>query len=368
MKKSLVSCALFVLIMPCAFAANDIAIIDAGSSGSRLYFYQDVSNGNAPLPTLKLLSSKKVKPGLSSYASNPAAAAASIASLVDFNNLPADEKHADFYLMATAGMRLVLPGQQKAIYSAIQKQLSTTTLNVKFVGTIPGQKEGLYDWIALNYLNHSLIPNATAGVLDMGGASTEIAYATSQVTGTELVRLGDENFHVMSKSYLGLGEDKAREQYTDDPHCDAKDYPLPNLEKGDGNMVACQNAAVNLINNVHQVNQFGVGIPANMPFVAISGFYYTAQGIGMTGNTMTPDSLYIAASQFCQQSWGDLEKAHPKDKYLGNYCFNAPYMGALMTQGYRFPNDKSVTIENSINGNDIDWTLGAAIYALTNQS
>ena len=164
MRKFLILSLSFLLFSSSVYAEN-IAIIDAGSTGSRLYFYQYETSGDSKWPDITQLSSKKVKPGLSSFAKDPEAAAHSIADLIDYDNLPDDEKHIPIYLMATAGMRLVSPLQQEAIYSAITTYLrNDTQFQVKQVGTMPGQWEGIYGWLALNYLNGTLQPGQTVGM------------------------------------------------------------------------------------------------------------------------------------------------------------------------------------------------------------
>ncbi len=352
------------LLSTVAYSEN-IAIIDAGSSGSRLYFYQYQQSAQSDWPVIQQISSKKVKPGLSSFAGNPQGAVASIKNLIDYAHLPADEKHAPIYLMATAGMRLVSPLQQHDIYSAIKNYLQTDTqFEVKQVGTISGQWEGVYDWLAANYLNKTLAPGKTLGVLDMGGASTEIAYEAAESPNALTLNLGKATFNVDSKSFLGMGQDRAREQYTNDKNCYPVAYPLPNEEKGAGNAAQCSVDASALVNGVHFVGTKEGNIPAAMPFIAISGFYYTAKALNIV-DTMTPVQLSSAANQFCSETWAQLQKEHAGDKYLPNYCFNAAYTEALVTQGYHFPLSKSIRLVNKINDTDVDWTLGAALYFIT---
>lgn len=59
---------------------NFLAIIDAGSSGCRVYIYRygKLDNPMGPLYVVPQSESKKVKPGLSSFAKNPADAGASL--------------------------------------------------------------------------------------------------------------------------------------------------------------------------------------------------------------------------------------------------------------------------------------------------
>src|SRR3989338_3777919 len=95
------------------------------------------------------------------------------------------------------------------------------TVSVK---TISGKMEGVYDWLALNYLKNTLtLPSKnTFGVLDMGGASTEITFATHENISPNnkfIVNINNHAYQLYSHSYLGLGQDVARSQYTSNANC-----------------------------------------------------------------------------------------------------------------------------------------------------
>lgn len=355
--------------------AGDIAVIDAGSSGSRIHVYQIEQSSTNTLPTVTEIANAKVKPGLSSFAGDPQAAAESIENLISAAKIPTSDNNLSINLMATAGMRLVSPTAQKAIYSAITADLSKNTrFKIGFIGTIPGQKEGLYDWIAANYLSNTLQPGKTNGVLDMGGASTEAAYATNSSDNNAIaVTLGGNTFYVDSQSFLGMGQTEAMHQYTNDANCFPDGYPLPNGKSGTGHMTQCAADTTALVNDVHSVNTHEANIKtvATMPFIAISGYYYTASAIGIN-NSMTLNQLNAKATTFCDTNWATLQQQHPSDPYLPNYCFNASYINALLSHGYGFSNQRPIKLENTITKNgasyDVDWTLGAALDLSQNQS
>ena len=95
------------------------------------------------------------------------------------------------FLMATAGVRLLSDNQRAALLNEICRYAqSTTSFSLPscelHIQAIPGETEGLYGWIAANYLlGGSDSPEAhahgkghhTYGFLDMGGASAQIAFA-----------------------------------------------------------------------------------------------------------------------------------------------------------------------------------------------
>lgn len=144
------------------------------------------------------------------------------------------------FLLATAGMRLLPESQRIKLLTQICSYARSET---KFqipdcdlhIQVLPGETEGLYGWIALNYLLggfDSLEEHAngkdhhTYGFLDMGGASAQIAFAPNQ---TESVRHAEDlkflrmrtlngavaEFKVFVTSWLGFGVNEARRRYVD---------------------------------------------------------------------------------------------------------------------------------------------------------
>jgi Golgi apyrase len=142
------------------------------------------------------------------------------------------------FLLATAGMRILPERQQKEVLKKVCEFARSTT---KFqlpdcdvhVQVIPGETEGLYGWIAANYLlggfdqpkdhDHGKGHN-TYGFLDMGGASAQIAFApnateaekhANDLTLTRLRTIGGTPLEhkVFVTTWLGYGVNQARERY-----------------------------------------------------------------------------------------------------------------------------------------------------------
>lgn len=359
--KRLLSLGILTLSISAALASNDIAIVDAGSSGSRFYLYE--YQAGTSMPSLKLVYSKKINPGISSLSTDPKAINQYLSGLIPYEKLSHQAQYADFYLYATAGMRLVSAEKSQHIYAAINNYLKKNThFQVRSIKTITGECEGVYDWIAANYSAKGIASGTTYGVLDMGGASTQIAYEDSTNPEAMTIRLGDKSFKIVSKSYLGLGGDQARNQYLNDAHCFPVGYPLPNGKEGAGEAALCAADTNALINSVHHADQENKSVPEKMHFIAISGYYYTSRALGIR-NVFTVDELSNNAKHFCQTGWKDLVKQRSADPYLYGYCFNANYMSVLLTNGFNLSRSASYKIENNI-----DWTLGAAVYAILSKS
>ena len=357
--------------------AEYLAIVDAGSSSSRVYFYKAQNNQITDLTPQGL---KSVTPAIANLSTDAASVQQYSKNLSDPVLNITDNGHVilpseiNFYVLATAGMRLANPNIAKTLYPLLTQDLLTDGFAKVTVQTIPGKMEGAYDWLALNYLKNTLSgpSQQTVGILDMGGASTEIVFATQkhipQPSDVLIIKINNMTYQLYSHSYLGLGEDVARSQYMNDANCFPVDYVLPNGSNGVGQYNACLRDTTSLIKKVQHVDL--PFLPNTQKFYAISGFYYTGteKPFGFT-DTLTLSTFVEKGQGLCASNWSELQTNYPGDKYLYTACFNSAYFNALLTQGYSFGvrGGDELQLGNSINNTAIDWTLGAALYFSTEQ-
>ena len=182
-------------------ASPYIAIIDAGSAGSRIYLYQYewqdsrlrvriATSPPAPPSTLPLPIEKKLEPGLSYYASTGdySGAAKSLDTLLSYISQRVPEQYADstpLFVYATAGLRLLPSTAQKATLDAVVTHVNQHypfTIVADHARVITGKEEGLFAWLALNYALGTLdgdgsaaSTGGTAGLVELGGASVQVA-------------------------------------------------------------------------------------------------------------------------------------------------------------------------------------------------
>ncbi|KAK9479000.1 nucleoside phosphatase family-domain-containing protein [Lipomyces japonicus] len=223
-------------------------VIDAGSSGSRVqvYSWPTTFTDNSILPEVGKGGTdwhKKESPGLSSFATHVNDIGHDhLSPLLDHAKkiVPAS-KHAEtpIFLLATAGMRLVEPARLRD--DMLERACSYIKQNSKFlvpdcaehVRVIDGETEGLYGWLALNYMMGSLDrpdkhehgkSHHTYGFLDMGGASAQVAFAPNSTEAEKhmndlfKVRLRTQGgepseFNVFVSTWLGYGANQARQRY-----------------------------------------------------------------------------------------------------------------------------------------------------------
>ena len=231
-------------------------VIDAGSSGSRAYVYEyekasyihDEADP-AALTKLPVVKTKKkwrhkVHTGISTFGEKPERVGADhLDELVEFakKKVPRKEwEDTPIFLLATAGMRLLPDYQQVQLLDTVCAHFRKTTPFQlpdcdAHVQIIPGETEGLYGWIAANYLlggfdepvkNDHGKGHHTYGFLDMGGASAQIAFAPNKTEAArhaddlKLLRLRKANgesleFGVFVTTWLGFGANEARKEYVD---------------------------------------------------------------------------------------------------------------------------------------------------------
>lgn len=255
-------------------------ILDAGSSGTRVHVYrwlniararEDAAGDEMLLSSLPKLETKKkwtkkIHPGVSSFAERPGDIGNDhLQDLLEhaLDIVPKDQvADTPLFLMATAGMRLLPQAQQSALLNEICAYAQQNTgfslpdcdLHIQ---VIPGETEGLYGWIAANYLLGGFDSpeqhahgkgHHTYGFLDMGGASAQIAFAPNateaekHANDLKLLRMRTLNgspseYKVFTTTWLGFGVNQARQRYVEAmldavPSNDVKELPDPCLPSG----------------------------------------------------------------------------------------------------------------------------------------
>ena len=172
-----------------------LAMIDAGSSGCRahVFRYGKLGSIDGPMYVLPQHLSRKVKPGLSSFAKTPNDAGVSLKGLVDFvkEQVPeSDWATTPIWLKATAGLRMLEHAESSAVLTSVRaflgdKAQSPFLFRTSWARIISGNEEGGFGWIAYNYLKKIIGPKrvltaegaiqAPYAVVEMGGASSQVS-------------------------------------------------------------------------------------------------------------------------------------------------------------------------------------------------
>jgi len=289
---------------------------------------------------------------------------------------------------------------------------------------ISGNEEGGYGWIAFNYLKEVIGPKKTSTakpyvVVEMGGASAQVSQiAPTREAADEIpienrfvFSVDGETLMLYTHSYLGYGAEQGREGLNKallststgtngnvtvkDPclyegYIRSPDDKRKEVYEGpDGNLIVqgtstksgkCANALTKIFNKDTK------GCPGKGPFsfncvsqpdfvresssvLVFENFYYVSSALGLLPEgkkkaEITPKVLGNAASAVCGEKWADVQKKYPKDKQGKEnnvkWCFSSSFAKVFLTAGLGFSDDKAVTVQQEVEGNDIEWALGAA--------
>lgn len=367
----------FALLCPVlignATSCNDkpcIAVVDAGSSGSRVHIYAYDLDGQTPT-NIKEVYAKKIQPGFATLNLNQETIHAYLTKLfagAPYENIPV-------YFYSTAGMRLLPYHKQQEYYTILNEWFSSQSQwQLREAKTITGKEEGVFGWIAVNYElgNFTSAEKPMVGVMDTGGASVQITFPvtdTQAVKNDDKVELDINGRHVQLfvHSFLGLGQNELGHQFLDNPDCFSNGYPLPNATTAHGNLANCGRDISTLINKVHHVDQTIKPIIESNPintWYGIGGIGYIAQAepLDFPSNTFSLKQLADQANaKLCQQDWTVLNNQNPGNEYTYISCLNASYVYSLLQDGYGIDQDQTIHYFPREQNND-DWTLGVVLH------
>jgi len=375
-------------------------IIDAGSSGSRIYVYDWPHRKNkttvpvvSPLlpPSeehfrLRQLTSDRddlvnnVKPGIAKIP--PENISTYLQPLLDYANslIPDDQKpRTPIFLFATAGMRLLPAKDQDAIIAAVRTTLGDTKFNFTYkddwARVITGSEEGVFGWVTSNYLKGILFEDDAkdhvVGALDLGGASLQITFLPDEKPkeNGQILTLPNNVFDLYTYSFLKYGQDKSMEGviqlFIDDVNVSGvvpEAIPFPcylngynetfvidgvnHTLVGTGDFETCASYERKFMNlnatcAVEPCSIDGIYQPeVKGEFYAMSGFFYTADFFGFANETekVPPSKFKEFGTDWCLKSWESAVAEHPNLSVdlLKVYCFTSSYIYTLLTSGFHF--------------------------------
>ncbi|KAG0209587.1 Golgi apyrase [Mortierella sp. GBA30] len=428
-------------------------VIDAGSSGSRLHIYSWINRSflqeNVPrndfvgtLPT--------IEPGVQSGAPNSEDWSMRVEP-ADFKERPEDVgehlepmldhalkiipeseiQHTPIYLLATAGLRLVQEDIRLQILAETCRYIKD---NYSFqigeckdhIKNITGEEEGIYGWVAINYLmggfdnggvkmlkpppstsgsvekdvalgeegadegKDSAPHRHTLGFLDMGGASTQIAFEPSTQASREhandlmavsLRTLDGQmlEYNVFVTTFLGYGSNQARRRYVkdyllsnnkelleaakpgdpisiDDPclpkHLKLSEtHTMPHVPlQGSGSFTECLKRVEVLLNKDKECHDEpclfnGVHTPPidfNInTFIGVSEYWYSTHDILGLGGAYDYAEFERKSAEFCESEWDDIKdrpeyQGQSQDR-LEMQCFKSAWLSNVLHGGFGLP-------------------------------
>ncbi|CAK7340751.1 unnamed protein product [Dovyalis caffra] len=396
-------------------------IFDAGSSGSRVHVFRfdqhlvllPVGNGT----DFELY--VQVKPGLSSYADDPEAAADSLVPLLkEAENVVPEELRSKTPVRvgATAGLRSLEGDASELILEAVRDLIANSS-SLKYeadaVSILTGSQEGSYMWIAINYLLENLgnkYPD-TVGVVDLGGGSIQMAYTISEENAAiaptvadgedpyvEELLLKGTKYYLYVHSYLNYGLLAARagilkvSKNSSNPCILAGydgiysyggvDYKASASPSGTS-FTKCRRAILKVL-RVNAPCEFvnctfggiwnGGGGEGQKNLYVASFFFDMAAAAGFVDTDAnsaeaSPSDFKKAAELACETKFEDVKSKYPnaEEEDLPYLCMDLSYEYTLLVDGFGLHPRKRLTLvkqieyQNSLIG--AAWPLGSAIEA-----
>ncbi|OCF56349.1 hypothetical protein L486_06291 [Kwoniella mangroviensis CBS 10435] len=335
---------------------------------------------------------KRVEPGISTVSPEDIPNYLSPLLSHALRHIPPSQHHSTpIYILATAGMRLLPEKTREAILQAscdlIKNEYPFKVDGPSSAGpcgenirVISGEEEGMWGWVAVNYLMDGFAPpnsisdsvtpvdvshhSPTFGFLDMGGASTQLAFSPSpheilqsgypedDLRKVSLRLLSGEvvEWPVFVASWLGFGTNRARERYVEylienwkkdnptmelsgtgldkpieDP-CLPKDLEISSTSgrteikfKGTGSFSECLMNLTPLLEHSKACptdHCLFAGLPTphidftkddQRGFIGISEYWYTAQQVLGLGGIWDWGEWEKGMNDFCMRDWKDIE-------------------------------------------------------------
>lgn len=349
-----------------------VAVVDAGSTATRLHIYAYDLNYNQDPVNINHAYFKKIAPGIATIPFDNQQLNNYLIKL--FKASPVHGIPVYFY--ATAGMRL-LPAQQQQQYFESIKQWFATQSQWSLIDAriISGVEEGVFGWLAVNYETGSLSPDNNdkplSGFMDIGGASVQIAFPIhnpERINQQDLIQfdLYGRHLSLFVHSFLGLGITETLHRFQDVPACFSNGYPMPKGQKGQGNALSCQQITAQQINAKFDVNHITQTAIKNSTAYnwyvlgAVSSLVKQPPMLFETEKFTSKSLLNKASKNVCSVNWKTLKNNYPQNDYLSSHCFAAAYYSGLVEKGYGL--DPEQIIHCVPNTDNFDWTLGVVLH------
>ncbi|ORZ35441.1 nucleoside phosphatase family-domain-containing protein [Catenaria anguillulae PL171] len=337
-------------------------VVDAGSSGSRIQIYRLSPQPHPPLhPELDDWQLKS-EPGLSSFAHRLADLPAAFQPLLDFAlaTVPSHAHSATpIRVLATAGMRLLHLQEQMAILDRVCQVLAGYPFAFhpqgchRTVRVISGEDEGMFGWLALNYLADRLTLAAnvekTLGFLDMGGASTQIAYAMPHDPSASSSHQVYKTLYLptASKTTSSSAAVVPVDMHVTTPprrRLDSGPVPAPGLPVTDELNPWHPSGDVNLVGQGDwpaclTLAQAQLARESPTTFVGVSEYWYSTHDLLGMGGAYVPEVLHRAAGEYCKMAWDSDEhrraiKGGVSKERLRDQCFKSAWLAAVLHTGF----------------------------------
>ncbi|NXP65885.1 ENTP5 diphosphohydrolase, partial [Chloropsis cyanopogon] len=375
-------------------------MFDAGSTGTRIHIYTFVQKSPENLPEVEGEIFESVKPGLSAYADQPEKGAETVKTLLDMavDAVPPHLwKKTPVVLKATAGLRLLSEEKAQALLSEVVKEVfeeSPFLVPEDSVGIMDGSHEGII--CALGAVLSMVLfagqlssqSQQTVGILDLGGASTQITFlprfeeTLKETPGDFLTsfEMFNSTYQLYTHSYLGFGLKAARlatlgalnmevvdgqmfrssclpKHLEAEWHFGGVKYQYGGNKEGETGFKPCYLEVLKVVKGkLHQPDEI-----RGSSFYAFSYYYDRAADTNLIdyerGGVLKVRDFERKAKEVCD----NMERYNSASPFL---CMDLTYITALLKEGFGFRDNTVLKLTKKVNNIETSWTLGATFYLL----
>ncbi|KAG7370737.1 GDA1/CD39 nucleoside phosphatase family protein [Nitzschia inconspicua] len=443
-------------------------MIDAGSQGTRIHIYEfdnrvlhnreeimAAANGEMlSIPRSNSRWTDKFKPGLDVFASYQdekeltEKVAAYLGPLIQFAKQVLKDKQDDWklfpiYLKATGGLRTLPTPDRVRLINVVRKLFRDDSFNPfsfedERARVISGEEEGAYGWVAVNYIKGTLVeqslgagtvlnPQMTYGMVEMGGASTQIGFFENN--GDVMANLfklqlgGARHWNIYTHSFLYFGVNGAWSRLNAALLWKLHTKVNPCLPVGssvnfeswirmnENNHFLPRSSpestpySATMFNNVTDFDQCSqltfqmLRTSANEDWVefshdgdcsfagvyqpplpreqsSVDEFIATSNYADIfaflkLGERASISKLHEAAKRVCLLDWQSLQIYNKNltdpitdDYELSQFCFRSIFAFQILRNGYRFADDFEITAVDVLKGQKLGWALGSILYEI----
>nr|WP_269570229.1 hypothetical protein [Legionella tunisiensis] len=221
----------------------------------------------------------------------------------------------------------------------------------------------------VNYLNNTLGTYFTKGIIEIGGASAQVAFVANTPSNPNVIKLTINSvvYDIFSISFLGLGQDLARlSMNAVQPPLNPNDcYPVGyNQGPITGSFLysGCLANYIDVLSDFSTVSQL-TSVPGfgSQSYYGIAAIYFNSTFLGVSNN-FNPLSVANAITSICSNSYAQLQQLYPGLPLLFNKCADSTYIDSFLYSSSGL-NLIGIPVEPvvTISGVPITWT-GGYIY------
>jgi len=383
-------------------------VIDAGSTGNRVIVFRwPRDSPEDKMMQIETVYKEKFKPSLDELEDDEVGLKNIVQTMVDVakNHVPGNEQSkASIYFFATAGMRLVIEDKANKLFNLIDDWLSDNSVSPfryeRGFGAriLSGEEEAAFMLISVNFLLGAFDPGSkkkTTGILELGGASTQIAFEPlgQQILDDKFpLRVMGRRFNLYVHSYLYYGLDYVVMWINDNLQLAGLANPTDNpcmltgdtatttngvTLTGTGNPEACRKILEGMVYKVAPDlcypkpcsigTVYEPSIHQEATFYVLGAFFINMKNLGAVGENgrLSLNDIYTKATAYCQRTYDEVitEKPDLKGEYASKTCITGLYIVELFNRGYGIPMDSNqLSTTNNINGQELSWAMGALLY------